>query len=198
MSSKMMQTRGRKASLPGCHRFRLVVEELEFRWVPSTFLWDPPQADRNWTAHENSRKYDNLLGWLGTNNVPGANDDVEFKGEWEGDFGTYEANKPCIIDQAVIVKSIKMYPDYSSTLYLQSELRIDRALWMLGPGHISGYPINGQVNRGPLITDGLFEWRDGTLINVTVEDKGILTVDSISTPEMSSTCLAPQQQYRVR
>jgi hypothetical protein len=168
---------------------RLCMEELESRWVPADFRWQPVAGSaHNWT--EKIDGIDDLGGigkisnwvtkvgpvWLRLDSYPtGEQDDVFFVGG--------AGDKDCNVDTNVTVHSMTVSKNYMSTIALKGSLSIPAGnvtnkLYFGSSGTIRGFKDSetGAITRGSLqIGAGAnFEWAGGTLADLNVELYGVV------------------------
>ena len=150
-------------------KMKLLVNELESRTLPSTYLWSPSYsvlAGRStaWSVSGNWQIYSNFNGGFIDQNVvpgfvPGAGDKVVFDGA-----GTATDND-CVVDIAggVVVKDVSIVNGYTESIILTNPLTLsDGLLGMTSQGGtIRGSAIGAPHIRGTLNLNDSTVWAYG-------------------------------------
>lgn len=149
----------------------------------------PLKQEWLWSDPDNWRESDPLEGWVPTDRTPGddpqESDDVRFVGELKYQiFHTFSttnkvilANKPCVLDEARTLKSVRIDSNYTATISLPNTLTITGSLSMASPATLSGagtLHLAGQAyffwEAGRLNLDG-GQWVPGRGVHVGPQAK---------------------------
>jgi hypothetical protein len=163
----------------------LMVEELEPRWVPNAYLWNPISKVDTYYQWNTVRNWDLIVNseTAPASAVPGPGDSALF----QSPIGGTNANKDCYVNAGVTVGTVTLN-GYKWSLLLGGSFTVG-SLTMNVAGNVAGEnnpAIVGNTSglgnaNGKLIITKQFVWNSGTLkvLPVQVDSGATMTVGQI-------------------
>jgi len=158
-------------------RILLIAEELEPRWVPTAYTWDPSAAstNKNWKNPDN---------WAPAGIPSGSGDSVLFQAKTPSGV-----NSNCIVDAGVSIGSVNLN-GYGLTLFLDGTFTVDSLTMNVAVrnGNVANPTIAAADEPAKLIINKEFIWNSGNLIQLPVDitSGAVMTVGFAKPAPMTS------------